>query len=122
MFSRNKLRNVVRDLCSKANIEGFHSNHSLRTTTCLLALGKGVSEKVIMDRARHWDVKSPLHAYRRKSGKERQVVSYVIQSCKSSLLRGSPPENVITKVHEGKITFNVCTVAVRVTSEISTIF
>lgn len=121
-MGRNKLRKVVRDLCSKANIARFHSNHSLRTTTCLLALGKGVPEKLIMDRTCHWDVKSPLHASQRKSDRERQVVSYVIQGCKSSLLGGWPPENVKTKVHEGKITFNICTLSVRVTSEISTIF
>lgn len=121
-MGRNKLRKVVRDLCSKANIARFHSNHSLRTTTCLLALGKGVPEKLIMDRTCHWDVKSPLNASQRKSGRERQVVSYVIQGCKSSLLGRSPLENVKTKVHEGKITFNICTLAVRVTSEISTVF
>ena len=119
-MGRSKLRKVVRDRCSKANIARFHSNHSLRTTTCLLALGKGVPEKLIMDRTCHWDVKSPLHASQRK--RERPVVSYVIQGCKSSLLGGSLLENVKTKVHEGKITFNICTLAVRVTSEISTVF
>ena len=49
-MGKNTLRNVVQDLCSKANIEGFHANHSLRATTCSLALGKGVPEKLIMEK------------------------------------------------------------------------
>ena len=40
-----------------------------------------------MGQTRHRDVKS-LHAYQRKSGREREVVSNVIQGSKSSLLGG----------------------------------
>ena len=65
------LRNVLRDMCSRASVESVHTNHSLREAECSLwhyssslALGKGVPEKLIMDRTGHRDVKS-LHAYLR---------------------------------------------------------
>ena len=46
---------------------------SWRATSCSVALGKGVPEKLINDRTGHRDVKS-LHGYQRESGREREAV------------------------------------------------
>ena len=86
------LRNVLRDLCSKANIEGFHTNRSLRATTCSLALGKGVPEKLIMDRTGHRDVKF-LHAYQRESGRERGADTFrCVTKLQELISRGFIPQ------------------------------
>ena len=97
-MGKSTLRNVVQDLCSKSNIEGFHTNHSLRATTCSLALGKGVPEKLITDRTGHRDVKS-LHVYQR----ERGAVSDVLQGSKNTYLEGSPPEMLKPRAKKGSL-------------------
>ena len=82
-------RSVVRDPCIKASILDFHTNHSLRATTCSLALGKGAPKKLIMDRTGQ-----SLHAYQRETSREREAVSDVLQGSKSSFLEGSLPKNI----------------------------
>ena len=67
LLGKNTLRHVVWGMCTKVNIKGFHTNHSLRGTTRSLALGTGVPEKLVMDHMGHRDVKS-LHTYQRESG------------------------------------------------------
>ena len=111
---KSKLRNVVRNLCSKANMKGFHTKHPLRATTCLLALGKGVQEKLIMDRTGHRDViMKSLHVYQRDGSSEREAVSDVLQGSKKSFLKGSPPKNVTqTDGQEEKFTSNNFTLVV----------
>ena len=74
-------------MCTKVNIEGFHTNHSLVKTTRSSALGKSVPEKLVMDHMGHRDVKS-LYTYQRESGREREAVSDVLQGSKRSPFRG----------------------------------
>ena len=68
-------------MCKTANIEGYFTNHSLRATTCSTALGKGVPEKLVMERTGHRNVSS-LHMHQRKSAKEREAFSDVLQGVK----------------------------------------
>ena len=89
------MRSVVADMCKKANFEGYYTNHSLRATTCTLALAKGVPEKLVMERTGHRNVKS-LQEYQRVSSKEQEAVSDVLQLSKKSFLeedtREPPPK------------------------------
>ena len=40
---------MLSHLCTEAGIEGYKTNHSLTATACLLALFKGVPDKLLMD-------------------------------------------------------------------------
>ena len=101
-MGKNTLRNVVQDLCSKANIKGFHTNHSLRATTCSLALGKSVPEKLIMDRTGHRDV-------REKVVENAKLFLMFYKAPRVHFMR-DPPRNVKIEGQQGKFNFNNCTV------------
>ena len=90
-IGKNSLRKVVSDMCKTANIEGYFTNHSLRATTCSIALAKGVPEKLVMERTGHRNVLS-LHTYQRESAKEREAFSDVLQGVKESFLVPEPPK------------------------------
>lgn len=90
------------DLCSKANIEGCHTNQCLRATTGSLGLGKGPPEGLIMNRNGHRDVKS-LHDYQRESGREREAVCDVLQRSKSSFLDKSPQKMLKQRAKKGSL-------------------
>ena len=86
-------------ICVRKQIwEGYYTNHSLRATTCTVALANGVPEKLVMERTGHRNVKS-LHEYQRVSSKEREVVSDVLQlprkSCLEKNTRESPRKKFV---------------------------
>ena len=85
-IGKNCLRSAVANMCKKANFEGCYTNHSLRVTTCILALAKGIPEKLVMERTGHRNVKS-LHEYQRVISKEREAMSDVLQLPRKSLWR-----------------------------------
>ena len=60
----NKLGNVVSKMCKDAGLQGQFSNHSLRATTATRGLEKGISDKLIMERTGHRDIRS-LQRYQR---------------------------------------------------------
>ena len=60
----NKLGNVVSKMCKDADQQGQFSNHSLRATTVTRGLEKGISDKLIMERTGHRDIRS-LQRYQR---------------------------------------------------------
>ena len=47
------LRNTVRELCKKAGINGFGTNHSLRSSSATRMYGEGVPEQVIQEITGH---------------------------------------------------------------------
>ena len=49
----NTLRNVVKDLCDKAGIPGYFTNHSLRASSCTRMYGNNVEEQVIQEISGH---------------------------------------------------------------------
>ena len=55
----NKLGNVVSKMCKDADLQGQFSNlnHSLRATTSTRGLEKGISDKLIMERTGHRDIR-----------------------------------------------------------------
>ena len=60
----NKLGNVVSKMSKNAHLQGQFSNHSPRATTATRGLEKGFSDKLIMERTGHWDIRS-LQRYQR---------------------------------------------------------
>ena len=54
----NKLGNVVSKICKDAEPQGQFSNHSLRATTATRGLESGNSDKLIMERTGHQDIRS----------------------------------------------------------------
>ena len=45
-------------MCKDADLQGQFSNHSLRDTTATRGLEKGISDKLIMERTGHRDIRS----------------------------------------------------------------
>ena len=52
-LGKNALSKMVKNMCSKASIEGNKTNHSLQTTGITNMFQTGISEKVIQDRSGH---------------------------------------------------------------------
>ena len=52
-FGENKLRSFVKDLCNKAGIPGFYTNHSLKATGCTRMYNNNVEEQVIQEISGH---------------------------------------------------------------------
>ena len=49
----NTLRNVVKDLCVKAGIPGYFTNHSLCASSCTRMYGNNVEGQVIQEISGH---------------------------------------------------------------------
>ena len=60
----NKRENVVSKMCKDTDLQGQFSNHSLRATIATHGLEKGISDKLIMERTGHRDIRS-LQMYQR---------------------------------------------------------
>ena len=48
-LGHNKLRNAVANMCKQAGIEGYFTNHSLRTTAATRFYHTGVDEQLVME-------------------------------------------------------------------------
>ena len=77
----NKLGNVVSKMCKDADLQGQFSNHSLRATTATRGLEKGISDKLIMERRGHRDIRS-LQRYQRPDVSTKIEISKAL-NCRS---------------------------------------
>ena len=77
----NKLGNVVSKMCTDADLQGQFSNHSLRATTATRGLEKGISDKLIMERTGHRDIRS-LQRYQRPDVSTKIEISNAL-NCRS---------------------------------------
>ena len=66
-MDENKLRSFVKDLCSKANIPGFYTNHSLRATSATNMYQNDIDEQIIQEITGHQSV--AVHSYKHTSNK-----------------------------------------------------
>ena len=87
----NKLGNVVSKMCKDADLQGQFSNHSLRATTAIRGLEKGISDKLIMERMDHRDIRS-LQRYER-SDVSTKIEIYKAQNCRSEVKRFCQDDN-----------------------------
>ncbi len=98
----NKLSSTVGRLCEQAGIEGFFTNHSLRTSAATRLCDAGVDEQLIMLRTGHRST-AGVRSYKRATEALKKQTSRVLNDC-SNLKKprldepvesktGSPEEN-----------------------------
>ena len=91
----NALEGTVAQLCQKAGIPGFRTNHSLRATTATRLYQAGVEEQLIMERTGHRSIEG-VRSYKRTSDGQREATSDVLNSKSGSAAPISPPSNQLT--------------------------
>ena len=77
----NRMRSFVKDLCNKAGIPGFYSNHSLRATSCTRMYNCDVEEQVIQEISGHRSL--AVRSYKRTSEKQcKNATKCIFGECK----------------------------------------
>ena len=74
----NKLQNVVKSVCQQAGLEGFYTNHSLRSTAATRMYQSNVSEQVIQEITGHRSL--AVCGYKRTSDSQKKEASACIFS------------------------------------------
>ena len=67
-------------MCKQAGIQGYFTNHSLRTTAATLLYHAGVDEQLVMERTGHHSLEG-IRNYQRTSIKQCETISDVL-NCK----------------------------------------
>ena len=75
---QNKLREVIKTLCKKAELPGFYSNHSLRSTSAMKLYRNNVDEQLIQEITGHRSL--AVRSYKRTSDQQRKVASNLLFS------------------------------------------
>ena len=75
-YGHNKLSSTVKRLCSKAEITGYKTNHSLRASRLYQA---GVDEQLVMERTSHHSIEG-VRSYKRTSYMQQQCFSDILNS------------------------------------------
>ena len=70
------LRNTVKELCVKAGIPGFRTNHSLHSSSATRMYSSGVPEQVIQEITRHRSL--AVRKYKRTSENQHKIASQAI--------------------------------------------
>ena len=78
-LGRNKLSQMVPEMCKLGNISGHKTNHSLRATGATELYEAQVPEKIIQERTGHRSLEC-LRMYERTSDKQQQAVSNILSS------------------------------------------
>ena len=82
-IGRNKLAQMVPEMCRIGGISGHKSNHSLRATGATELYEAEVPEKIIQERTGHRSFEC-LRMYERTSEKQHQAVSNILSSSSQS--------------------------------------
>ena len=69
----NKLRDTIKELCKKANLPGFYSNHSLRSTAATKMYRASIDEQLIMEIMGHRSLS--VRSYKCTCNAQRKVAS-----------------------------------------------
>ena len=69
----NTLQSVVKDVCQKAGLPGFYTNHNLRSTSATRMYRDGVDEQVIQEVTGHRSL--AVRSYKRTSEAQCQLAS-----------------------------------------------
>ena len=69
----NTLREVVKDVCNKACLPGFYSNHSLRSTAATIMYRDGIDEQLIQEITGHRSL--AVRSYKRTCDSQRRRAS-----------------------------------------------
>ena len=76
----NKLSTTVARLCEQAGLEGFFTNHSLRTSAATRLFDAGVDEQLIMLRTGHRST-AGVRSYKRTTETLKKKTSQVLNDC-----------------------------------------
>ena len=74
----NRLRDVVKDICSKAQLPGFYSNHSLRSTSATKLYRNNIDEQLIQKITGHRSL--AVRSYKRTCDSQRKMASNLLFS------------------------------------------
>ena len=69
----NKLRECIKEMCTKAGIPGFFTNHSLRSTAATRMYRSDIDEQLIMEITGHRSL--AVRSYKRTSNEQRKKAS-----------------------------------------------
>ena len=75
---QNKLRDVIKGLCSKAKLDGFYSNHSLRSTSGTKLYQNDIDEQLIQEITGHRSL--AIRSYKCTCDQQCKVASNLIFS------------------------------------------
>ena len=70
---QNRLCDCIKDMCTKAGLPGFYSNHSLRGTSATRMYRSNIDEQLIMEITGHRSL--VVCSYKRTSDEQRRVAS-----------------------------------------------
>ncbi|XP_067668331.1 uncharacterized protein KIAA1958-like [Haliotis asinina] len=76
-LGHNTLQKIVPEMCRKAGVQSYKTNHSLRVTTATHLYQAGVSEPLIMERTGHRSVTS-VRSYTRTSEDQKAIVNAIL--------------------------------------------
>ena len=76
----NKLRNAVANVAKQAGIQGYFTNHSLRTTVTIQLYNVGIHEQLVMEQTGHCSLEG-IRNYRHTCMQQCETISDVL-NCK----------------------------------------
>lgn len=80
-LGHNMLKNYVGNMCKKADIKGYKTNHSLRATAATRLYLNGVDEQLVMERTGHRSIEG-IRSYKRTSREQQENVSDLLNGKK----------------------------------------
>ena len=105
-IGRNKLSQMVPEICRLGNIQGHKTNHSLRATGATELYEAEVPEKIIQERTGHRSLEC-LRMYERTSERQQQAVSNILSSSSQSTYQAQLAQ---INSHSQSINFNCSSV------------
>ncbi|XP_064403277.1 zinc finger MYM-type protein 2-like [Halichondria panicea] len=80
-LGHNSLKDIVKNMCLKAGIPGYKTNHSLRATTATRLYSNGVDEQLVMERTGHRSIEG-IRSYKRTSSEQQENISDLLNGKK----------------------------------------
>jgi len=98
-IGKNKLNGLLKEMCTKAGIDGAFTNHSLRAYGATTLFWSGVSEKLIQQRTGHRSVEA-LRQYEHTSESQLVEISNIMSGEQPTEKPIPPAEQAITSTKQ----------------------
>ena len=82
-IGKNKLSKAVSSMCKACEIQGYKTNHSLRTTAATRLYSSGMDEQLVMERTGHRSVEG-IRSYKRTTSDQQENVSDILNNQKKA--------------------------------------
>ena len=76
-LGHNTFRDMVKNICSQARIQGYKTNHSLQTTAATRLYQAGVDEQLVMEKTGHRSLEG-VRSYKRTCDDQRVALSDIL--------------------------------------------